>query len=239
MSSLQLKIMKACYEAYRTPTMQECEVLGEEIGLPKRVIQVWFQNARAKEKKAKLQGAAVGGAGGSSEGPLGTQRTDCPYCDIKYDFYVSCRGHLFSRQHLAKLKEAVRAQLKSESKCYDLAPAPAPEAPPATTPASVPLGAAPALPRLAPVLLSGPTLAQPPLGSLAPFSSGEWEVGRSWTAEDIPLLLPFFSFLTSVSKLLPGLPWGGKGAWRRGGGNVCVCSWRWPPAGRMTSPGGD
>ncbi|XP_058594557.1 zinc finger homeobox protein 2 isoform X3 [Neofelis nebulosa] len=176
MSSLQLKIMKACYEAYRTPTMQECEVLGEEIGLPKRVIQVWFQNARAKEKKAKLQGAAVGGAGGSGEGPLGAQRTDCPYCDVKYDFYVSCRGHLFSRQHLAKLKEAVRAQLKSESKCYELAPAPeappAPKAPPATTPAPVPLGAGPALPRLAPVLLSGPALAQPPLGSLAPFNSG-------------------------------------------------------------------
>ncbi|XP_076983264.1 zinc finger homeobox protein 2 isoform X1 [Tamandua tetradactyla] len=176
MSSLQLKIMKACYEAYRTPTMQECEVLGEEIGLPKRVIQVWFQNARAKEKKAKLQGAAVGGAGGSSEGPLGAQRTDCPYCDVKYDFYVSCRGHLFSHQHLAKLKEAVRAQLKNESKCYDLAPAPeappAPKALPASTPASMPLGSAPALPRLAPVLLSGPALAQPPLGSLAPFNSG-------------------------------------------------------------------
>ncbi|KAM5338429.1 zinc finger homeobox protein 2 isoform 2-T5 [Glossophaga mutica] len=176
MSSLQLKIMKACYEAYRTPTMQECEVLGEEIGLPKRVIQVWFQNARAKEKKAKLQGAAVGGAGGSSEGPLGAQRTDCPYCDVKYDFYVSCRGHLFSRQHLAKLKEAVRVQLKSENKCYDLAPAPeasqVSKAPPANTPASMPLGAAPALPRLAPVLLSSPALAQPPLGSLAPFNSG-------------------------------------------------------------------
>ncbi|KAL4694581.1 hypothetical protein H8957_002339 [Semnopithecus entellus] len=176
MSSLQLKIMKACYEAYRTPTMQECEVLGEEIGLPKRVIQVWFQNARAKEKKAKLQGAAAGSAGGSSEGPLAAQRTDCLYCGVKYDFYVSCRGHLFSRQHLAKLKEAVRAQLKSESKCYDLAPAPeappAPKAPPATTPASMPLGAAPTLPRLAPVLLSGPALAQPPLGNLAPFNSG-------------------------------------------------------------------
>nr|XP_012322627.1 zinc finger homeobox protein 2 isoform X2 [Aotus nancymaae] len=176
MSSLQLKIMKACYEAYRTPTMQECEVLGEEIGLPKRVIQVWFQNARAKEKKAKLQGAATGSTGGSSEGPLAAQRTDCPYCDVKYDFYVSCRGHLFSRQHLAKLKEAVRAQLKSESKCYDLAPAPeappAPKAPPATTPASMPLGAAPTLPRLAPVLLSGPALAKPSLGNLAPFNSG-------------------------------------------------------------------
>ncbi|XDA78063.1 hypothetical protein R6Z07F_008163 [Ovis aries] len=46
---------------------------------------------------------------------------------------------------------------------------PAPKAPPTTAPASVPLGAAPALPRLAPVLLSGPALAQPPLGSLAPF----------------------------------------------------------------------
>ncbi|XP_007949399.1 zinc finger homeobox protein 2 [Orycteropus afer afer] len=176
MSSLQLKIMKACYEAYRTPTMQECEVLGEEIGLPKRVIQVWFQNARAKEKKAKLQGAAVGGPGSSTEGPLGAQRTDCPYCDVKYDFYVSCRGHLFSRQHLAKLKEAVRAQLKSESKCYDLAPAPeappATKAPPTTTPAALPLGAAPALPRLAPVLLSGPALTQSPLSSLAPFNSG-------------------------------------------------------------------
>ncbi|XP_050999058.1 LOW QUALITY PROTEIN: zinc finger homeobox protein 2 [Acomys russatus] len=177
MSSLQLKIMKACYEAYRTPTMQECEVLGEEIGLPKRVIQVWFQNARAKEKKAKLQGAAIAGSGSSSEGALAAQRTDCPYCDVKYDFYVSCRGHLFSRQHLAKLKEAVRAQLKSESKCYDLAPAPeapplAPKGPPATTPASVPLGASPTLPRLAPVLLPGPTLAQPPLGSIASFNSG-------------------------------------------------------------------
>lgn len=177
MSSLQLKIMKACYEAYRTPTMQECEVLGEEIGLPKRVIQVWFQNARAKEKKAKLQGTAPPGSGGSSEGTSAAQRTDCPYCDVKYDFYVSCRGHLFSRQHLAKLKEAVRAQLKSESKCYDLAPAPetplAPKGPPATTPASsVPLGASPTLPRLAPVLLPGPTLAQPPLGSIASFNSG-------------------------------------------------------------------
>ncbi|XP_077171745.1 zinc finger homeobox protein 2 [Paroedura picta] len=120
MSSLQLKIMKACYEAYRTPTMQECEVLGEEIGLPKRVIQVWFQNARAKEKKAK---AASGSTSGGDEGPPGTHaQSECSYCKVKYDFYVSCRGHLFSRGHLARLKEAIKAQLKSESKCYELVP---------------------------------------------------------------------------------------------------------------------
>uniref|UniRef100_A0A8C5SIV4 Zinc finger homeobox 2 n=1 Tax=Laticauda laticaudata TaxID=8630 RepID=A0A8C5SIV4_LATLA len=118
MSSVQLKIMKACYEVYRTPTMQECEVLGEEIGLPKRVIQVWFQNARAKEKKAK---AASGGTSGGDEAPSAAQaQSECRYCEVKYDFYVSCRGHLFSRGHLARLKEAIRSQLKNESKCYEL-----------------------------------------------------------------------------------------------------------------------
>ncbi|KAG6921513.1 hypothetical protein G0U57_007417 [Chelydra serpentina] len=132
MSSLQLKIMKACYEAYRTPTMQECEVLGEEIGLPKRVIQVWFQNARAKEKKAKAA-LGEGGPGAPSEGPP-EPRAECPVCQVKYDFYVSCRGHLFSRGHLARLKEAVQAQLHSEG--HEGAPGPSllpvpPAAPPA------------------------------------------------------------------------------------------------------------
>ncbi|XP_053119609.1 zinc finger homeobox protein 2 [Hemicordylus capensis] len=150
MSSLQLKIMKACYEAYRTPTMQECEVLGEEIGLPKRVIQVWFQNARAKEKKAK---AAIGGGG--DEGPPSTQtQSECLYCEVKYDFYVSCRGHLFSRGHLARLKEAIKAQLKSESKCYELVPDKG-------TPSPTSLGAS-----------MPPTTVPSSLGSMAPFVPG-------------------------------------------------------------------
>ncbi len=55
MSNLQLKVLKACFSDYRTPTMQECEMLGNEVGLPKRVVQVWFQNARAKEKKFKIK----------------------------------------------------------------------------------------------------------------------------------------------------------------------------------------
>ncbi|XP_061444363.1 zinc finger homeobox protein 2 isoform X2 [Rhineura floridana] len=148
MSSLQLKIMKVCYEAYRTPTMQECEVLGEEIGLPKRVIQVWFQNARAKEKKAKA-------ASGSEEGLLGTPaQSECPYCEVKYDFYVSCRGHLFSRGHLARLKEAIKAQLKNESKCYELVPDKG-------MPSPTRLGAS-----------MPPTTVPSSLGSMAPFAPG-------------------------------------------------------------------
>uniref|UniRef100_A0A3B5KXV7 Homeobox domain-containing protein n=1 Tax=Xiphophorus couchianus TaxID=32473 RepID=A0A3B5KXV7_9TELE len=47
MTNLQLKVLKSCFNDYRTPTMLECEVLGNDIGLPKRVVQVWFQNARA------------------------------------------------------------------------------------------------------------------------------------------------------------------------------------------------
>ncbi|ESN90234.1 hypothetical protein HELRODRAFT_148596, partial [Helobdella robusta] len=51
MSSLQIRVMKSVYSEYKTPTITECELLGREIGLRKRVVQVWFQNARAKDKK--------------------------------------------------------------------------------------------------------------------------------------------------------------------------------------------
>merc|ERR1719323_2064413 len=54
MSNVQVKMMKNIFENYKTPTMPECLGLGNDIGLQKRVVQVWFQNARAKEKKARL-----------------------------------------------------------------------------------------------------------------------------------------------------------------------------------------
>lgn len=45
--------MKSVFAEYKTPSMTECETLGTEIGLHKRVVQVWFQNARAKERKTR------------------------------------------------------------------------------------------------------------------------------------------------------------------------------------------
>lgn len=54
MSPVQIKVMKELFKDYKTPTMPECELLGQELGLGKRVVQVWFQNARAKERKAKV-----------------------------------------------------------------------------------------------------------------------------------------------------------------------------------------
>lgn len=101
MSSLQVKVMKSLFNDYKTPTMAECEMLGREIGLPKRVVQVWFQNARAKEKKNKL----------AMQKMLGTNETDnpklpedCKYCAFKYSHKYSVQDHIFTKSHIANVK---------------------------------------------------------------------------------------------------------------------------------------
>ncbi|XP_029442778.1 zinc finger homeobox protein 2-like, partial [Rhinatrema bivittatum] len=203
MSSLQLKIMKACYASYRTPTMQECEVLGSEIKLQKRVIQVWFQNARAKEKKAKLQGLTPPEAAASAEATP-SPRGECAICNVKYDFYVSCRSHIFSRQHITRLKEVIQRQLNSEVKYYDTTSAPcAPQLKPSAATSSVSPGFSPAvgfqstggavgatsLPRLGPLLLSGQGIPAP-IGGLAPFNSGPPSSLLGVSASVAPALLP-------------------------------------------------
>ncbi|XP_057203465.1 zinc finger homeobox protein 3 isoform X2 [Triplophysa rosa] len=116
MSNLQLKLLKSCFNDYRTPTMLECEVLGNDIGLPKRVVQVWFQNARAKEKKAKLSMAKHFGINQTSyEGP----KTECTLCGIKYSARHSVRDHIFSQQHISKVKDTIGSQLDKEKEYFD------------------------------------------------------------------------------------------------------------------------
>uniref|UniRef100_A0A4W5KHH1 Zinc finger homeobox 4 n=1 Tax=Hucho hucho TaxID=62062 RepID=A0A4W5KHH1_9TELE len=111
MSNLQLKVLKACFSDYRTPTMQECEMLGSEIGLPKRVVQVWFQNARAKEKKFKINiGKPFMISQGGPDGP----RPECTLCSVKYTARMSIRDHIFSKQHITKVQETLVNQVDRE-----------------------------------------------------------------------------------------------------------------------------
>ena len=98
MSTTQVKVMKMVFGDYKTPTMTECETLGQNIGLPKRVIQVWFQNARAKAKKHRL----------SSENDSETVLPDeCKVCNVKYSSKYAIQDHIFTREHLDACKAVV------------------------------------------------------------------------------------------------------------------------------------
>ncbi|KAI1902151.1 hypothetical protein AGOR_G00041750 [Albula goreensis] len=55
LTSLQVSIMQSCYETCPHPNALECETIGTELGLPLKVVQIWFQNTRAKEKRWRLQ----------------------------------------------------------------------------------------------------------------------------------------------------------------------------------------
>ncbi|XP_028288509.1 uncharacterized protein zfhx2 isoform X2 [Parambassis ranga] len=55
LSCLQLSILQSCYETCAHPNAMECEAVGTELNLPLKVVQIWFQNTRAKEKRWRLQ----------------------------------------------------------------------------------------------------------------------------------------------------------------------------------------
>ena len=101
---MQIKVMKSIFQEYKTPTMSECAMLGQEVGLQKRVVQVWFQNARAKEKRAKLQlQQATGQQEDAMPPPEG-----CNVCpEFKYGHKFAVQDHLFTRAHLDNLKLAI------------------------------------------------------------------------------------------------------------------------------------
>ncbi|XP_062593026.1 zinc finger homeobox protein 4-like [Saccostrea cucullata] len=111
MTSVQVRIMKSIFVDYKTPTMAECEMLGREIGLPKRVVQVWFQNARAKEKKAKL----TMNKGYSAELDFPKPPEECTLCHFKYSHKYTIQDHIFTKKHIDKVKMYIQSQSDVES----------------------------------------------------------------------------------------------------------------------------
>lgn len=107
MTSVMLKVMKSIFADYKTPTMGECNALGREIGLPKRVVQVWFQNARAKEKKARVIYAKTFGREFDARSP---KVEGCKICSVDYRAGTMQQGHLFSPAHIARLKRDIETR---------------------------------------------------------------------------------------------------------------------------------
>lgn len=103
-SHLQVKMMKSVFEVYKMPTMSECQILAEYVGLQKRVVQVWFQNARAKEKKGKLQTLE-----GEEEEPQEVPGDLCRFCHCQYGNKYKVQEHLFDRDHLENVRKAIEA----------------------------------------------------------------------------------------------------------------------------------
>ncbi|MGH0182149.1 UNVERIFIED_CONTAM: hypothetical protein FKN15_018769 [Acipenser sinensis] len=123
LSKQQVRVMQACFKRCRTPTAHECDVLGRELGLPLKVVQIWFQNSRAREKRLTSSPVATH----QNQGQDGPPRMDfrsleerrrgealwskCQLCDYRFgEQSSSSRAHLFSRAHLQRLKQAEAGQ---------------------------------------------------------------------------------------------------------------------------------
>lgn len=97
--SLQVKVMKSLFADFKTPTMAQCEMLGSELGLcNKRVVQVFFQNQRAKEKKGKIPFQKTS----TPESPH-----HCNLCGYTYATNLSVQDHIFTKAHIDAIKAAI------------------------------------------------------------------------------------------------------------------------------------
>nr|CAD7426666.1 unnamed protein product [Timema monikensis] len=66
----QLRTMKSYFAINHNPDAKDLKQLSQKTGLPKRVLQVWFQNARAKWRRMVLkQEGKSGGQGDKCSGP--------------------------------------------------------------------------------------------------------------------------------------------------------------------------
>ncbi len=110
--------MRLIFAEYKTPTMNECEQMGREINLKKRVVQVWFQNARAKEKKSHPLAARSILFSHTANNDLShfeCSPDECLLCSAKYGGAAvsgaansqAQRDHLFSKGHIGQLIQFV------------------------------------------------------------------------------------------------------------------------------------
>lgn len=87
LNATQRKQFKAAFEKSAKPCRKVREQLAKETGLSVRVVQVWFQNQRAKMKKmqrkeeSKRGSSALDSEGKSIEGEKSSDEENCSDCD--------------------------------------------------------------------------------------------------------------------------------------------------------------
>lgn len=69
----QLRTMKSYFSINQNPDAKDLKQLAQKTGLSKRVLQVWFQNARAKFRRniIRHEGGAKSSQGGYAFSPMG------------------------------------------------------------------------------------------------------------------------------------------------------------------------
>ncbi len=115
-TTAQVRFMQSIFAHHKTPAISECDEIGQAIGLTRRVVQVWFQNQRAKEKKM-VRVSTRGGVAGSSESATELQHpqhvigNQCNLCNVTIFGDEATLGgnelaineHIFSEGHMLRL----------------------------------------------------------------------------------------------------------------------------------------
>lgn len=101
LTSAQRRQFKASFELSPKPCRKVREALAKDTGLSVRVVQVWFQNQRAKMKKIQRKSKQDGSdKGGDKEGKDGEKRIKQESPSSEHGHYLGMEGSFGSSQPL-------------------------------------------------------------------------------------------------------------------------------------------
>uniref|UniRef100_A0A3B3BM17 Homeobox domain-containing protein n=1 Tax=Oryzias melastigma TaxID=30732 RepID=A0A3B3BM17_ORYME len=88
----QLEVLYQRYSLDSNPTRGVLESIARDVGLTRRVVQVWFQNTRARERKGQFRSVGPG-----SSFTLGLNHLRCPFCRALFKVKSALDAHMRSR----------------------------------------------------------------------------------------------------------------------------------------------